>query len=203
MTQKKRKPMTCPHCGGEVRRPNKPRDLGLFLHALCYRVPVHVQEITPEIIEAVRKHCKMTPKRLEELKGPDYIRFWEYMEDRRERRRKWMEETGEVPAYGWTPKKPGEQDRGNAVLSMHLHRMCAAKIKKHLKEKPEKYEDIITNTFNEAKKFKGVRRMQAMNRVLNMLNQKHKIERGEPLKQEDLLNIYETLGPGRKRKRRK
>ena len=48
----------------------KPRDLGLLLHALTYRVPVE-DKITKKWIETARKHCKVKPERLVVFQGED------------------------------------------------------------------------------------------------------------------------------------
>jgi hypothetical protein len=73
----------CPHCGKEIPRlPVKPRDLGLLLNVLLYRVPVE-KEISEEWIEVARQHCRMKPERLAEVRAGLHARHWPRMIERR------------------------------------------------------------------------------------------------------------------------
>ena len=199
---KVKNPRICPHCNKPIKRPPKPRDLGLLLHALCYRVPVHLEEITPEIIETFRKHCKMSPERLQELQGPDYERFWTYMQERRSRRLEYMMKSGEVPAYGWTPPKDNDPDRGRAVLAMHLHRVCAAKVRKHIKQGSKVYDERIAHAWDQSRRLKGVARIQGLNEILMMIHLKNKAGNDESLSTSEMLELNRTLGSGLERVRR-
>lgn len=194
-------PKLCPHCGKPIRRPTKPRDLGMLLHALCYRVPVHM-DITPDVIEVARKHCHMTAGRVKEMQGPDYARFWDYMLDRRKRRREYFQETGEIPPPGWTPRKKGEPDRGKAVLAMTLHRTCVARMKKHIRAGSTVYDDRITQHFEKARKLRGPAKMNAYQEVLTMIHLHTKLAAGKPLNTHEMLYLDEKLGTGLKRARR-
>ena len=59
----------CPACHATLTPlPTKPRDLGLLLNVLTYRVPIEAP-ITGAWIEKARKHCRMPPERLAELQA--------------------------------------------------------------------------------------------------------------------------------------
>jgi hypothetical protein len=159
-------------------------------------------EITPEVIEVARKHCHMTAGRVKEMQGPDYIRFWDYMYDRRKRRIQYFRETGEVPRQGWTPPKKGEPDRSNAVVAMGLHRQCVAKMKKKIQAGSTVYDDRITQHFEKARRLNGPAKVNAYNEVLAMIHLHTKLATGKPLNIHEMLFLDEKLGTGLKRARR-
>ena len=94
----------------EGPKPPKPRDLGLVLWCLLYRVPVE-KEITEQWIEVARKHCRMSPDRLLDLRtDPVHSRHWDRLEAKREARLAYYQKHGELPPKG-SPLLPGEPDR--------------------------------------------------------------------------------------------
>jgi len=179
MTKKEVKPIICPHCGKPIRKVKKPRDLGLLLHALTYRVPVE-QEITEAWIETARKHCRMKPERLAEIQGKDHARFWRYMEDKRTRRLAWLKDTGEMPPYGWTPPRPGEPDHTNAVHAMRVYRKTVAKLKAKQRRNPNAQSQKLFNRYLATRKIRSTpRRLEALNDVEARLVLQWKIESGD------------------------
>jgi hypothetical protein len=106
---------------------SKPRDLGLLLWCLLYRVPVE-SPITEQWIEVARGHCKLAPERLAELRAEPYTKLWERMEQKRARRLAYFQAHGIVPR-SWTPLAPGEQDRTIQVQRMKLYWKTRAKRK--------------------------------------------------------------------------
>jgi uncharacterized protein YecA (UPF0149 family) len=182
------RPIICPHCGKPIRKAKKPRDLGLLLHALTYRVPVE-QEITEAWIETARKHCKMKPERLKELRGEAFERFWRYMEDKRARRVAWLKDTGEIPPYGWTPPRPGEPDHTKAVQAMKVYRKSVAKLKAKQRRRPDAQSEKLMNRYLETKRIRSTsRKLEALNDVGARLVLQSKIESGEVT-----LEDYRTL----------
>ena len=157
----------------------KPRDLGLLLHALTYRVPVE-DKITKKWISTARKHCKVKPERLAVLQGKDYKRFWGYMEDRRARRLAWLKETGEMPPYGWTPLKDGEPDHTNAVTAMKIYRKTVAKLKAKQRRNPDAQTDKLFNRYIATRKLRSAsKKLEALNDVEARLILQWKVESGE------------------------
>jgi len=179
MTKKAIKPVICPHCGKPIRKAAKPRDLGLLLHALTYRVPVE-QKITEDWIETARKHCRMKPERLAEIQGKDHARFWQYMEDKRARRLAWLKDTGDMPPYGWTPPRPGEPDHTNAVHAMKVYRKTVAKLKAKQRRNPNAQSQKLFNRYLATRKIRSTnRRLEALNDVEARLVLQWKIESGD------------------------
>ena len=157
----------------------KPRDLGLLLHALTYRVPVE-DKITKKWIETARKHCKVKPERLAVFQGEDYARFWEYMEDRRGRRLAWLKETGEMPPYGWTPLKDGEPDHTKAVFGMRAYRRSLAKLKAKYRRNPDSKSDQLCKRYLATQKIRSPsKKLEALNDVQARLVLQWKIQSGD------------------------
>jgi len=112
---------TCPHCGKEIARlPRNPRDLGLLLHMLTYRVTAD-KEICEGWIEAARVHCKRTPERLAVLRSGDHARHWPRMLARRAARRANLKAYGEFPPR-WKGLLPGEPDRQAQLAGLTRYR---------------------------------------------------------------------------------
>lgn len=175
----KPKPILCPHCGKPIRKAPKPRDLGLLLHALTYRVPVE-ETITEAWIECTRKHSKMKSERLKELRSAAYERFWRYMYDKRDRRLAWFNEEGEIPPYGWTPPKSGEQDHYNAIEGMRIYRKRVAKLKAKLARNPEFQKDKLLNRYFATKRKRSPsRKLAALNDIEARLVLQWEIESGD------------------------
>ncbi len=138
------KPRLCPHCGRETRLTMKPRDLGLLLHALTYRVPVEDQ-ITEEVIENVRQHCHMKPERLAELRSAPHARHWRYLIEKRDRRLAWTKEHGKPPAY--VPLAPGERDHSAAMRGMRVYWKAVRPILAKMKRRPAAQWTKIANRY--------------------------------------------------------
>jgi hypothetical protein len=98
------------------RLARKPRDLGLLLNCLQYRVPVE-ERIDDAWIEAARQHCKMPVERLAELRGPKHARHWRRMLARRKARLRYFKSHGTLPEPG-TPLIRGDIDRRKCVAAM-------------------------------------------------------------------------------------
>jgi len=137
-------PKLCPHCGKPIRQAQKPRDLGLLLHVLTYYFPLE-QEIGEAEIERARQHCKMKQDRLALFQSGPYRRFWEYMEEKRTRRREWAREHGQVPPFGWTPPKEGEPDRTNAIAALKRYRKTLAREKARYRRNPQAQTQKLVN----------------------------------------------------------
>ena len=188
------KPRICRHCGKPIRMEPKPRDLGLLLHALTYRVPVK-DKITKEWIEAARKHCRMNLERLIKLQGEDYKRFWGYMEDRRSRRLAWLKETGEMPPYGWTPLQDCEPDRTKAVIGMRAYRHTLAKLKARYRRNPNSQSDQLYKRYLATQKIRSPsKKLEALNDVQARLLLQSKIESGE-VTMNDYLTLNSAIQP--------
>lgn len=177
--KKKVKPIVCRHCGKEIRLPPKPRDLGLLLHVLTYRVPIR-KTITEDWIETARKHCRMKPERLAALRNKDYERLWSYMEQKRSRRLAFLEEYGEPPPYGWTPPATDEPDHSQALIGMRTYRKTIAKLKAKQKRNPEAQGEKLLNRYLATRKIRSKsRKMAALNDIEARLLIQWKIEQGE------------------------
>ena len=131
----------CPHCGKRIPTlPPCPRDWGLYLNCMTYRVPIDA-EITPEWVEIVRVHCRMKPERLKELRDPKghHARHWERMLLRRAARLEVYQKTGEIPP-SWRGLMPGEQDHLIQLQGHHEYRHTLARVKAKLRNRPEAVE---------------------------------------------------------------
>jgi len=170
----------------------KPRDLGLLLHALTYRVPVE-DKITKKWIETARKHCKVKPERLAVFQGEDYARFWEYMEDRRGRRLAWLKEKGEMPPYGWTPLKDGEPDHTNAVFGMRAYRRTLAKLKAKHRRNPD-FNQLSKRYLATQKIRSPSKKLRALNDVQARLVMQLKIESGD-ITMDDYFTLSSAILP--------
>jgi len=102
----------------------KPRNLGLMLWYLVYRVPV-LDKLTDAWVLKAREHCRMSSERYQKLQDPEYAIHWNRMRGRRQRRLEYYQENGSVPD-GWSPPGPGEPDRSKQVAAMKLHRKLLA-----------------------------------------------------------------------------
>jgi hypothetical protein len=129
-------PRICPHCGRAIQRlAIKPRDLGLLLNALIYRVPIETQ-ITELWIEAARKHCRMKPERLAELRQGDHARHWPRMIERRAARLAFFRTHGKAPSPG-TPLLPGEPGHDSQLAGLRRYRKGGlAKLKAKWRKHP-------------------------------------------------------------------
>ena len=169
----------CRHCGKAIRRTPKPRDLGLFLNVLTYRVPV-TEKITDKWIETIRKHCRMKPERLATLRGEEYSRLWGFAQQKRDRRLAFLKEHGEPPPYGWTPPAPDEPDHSAAVLGMKTYRRTVAQLKAKQRRHPDTQSEKLLNRFLATRKIRSpTRRMEALMDVEARLLIQWKIEQGE------------------------
>ena len=174
-----RNPVVCPHCGKPIRKAPKPRDLGLLLHVLTYRVKVE-SEITEEHIDAARQHCKMSPERLAELRGKDHARFWGYMLEKRALRLEWLNVIGHPPPYGWTPPREGERDNRAGVQAMKAYYKIVAKLKAKMRRNPEAQAQKIFNRYLRSKRLRSdSRKWAALTDVEARLAIKLRIENGE------------------------
>jgi len=157
----KPKPRTCPHCGKDIPNLSKlPRDLGLVLHCLLYRVPVEA-EITEAWIETARKHCKMKPERLAELRTGDHARHWPRMLQRRAARLAYFKQHGELPPR-WAGLLPGEPDHYEQLAGIHRYRKGGlAKMKARLRKHPDTAGDKLTTRYLSAKRIRSAPRKSA------------------------------------------
>src|SRR5215207_7689510 len=116
-----RKHKVCPHCNKEILPwPPKPRDLGLLINVLIYRVPVEA-ELTEAWIEVARKHCRMKPERLAVLRAEPHARYWPRILERRAARLAYFNQHGELPAR-WMPLIAGEPNRAAQIGALHRYR---------------------------------------------------------------------------------
>lgn len=134
----------CPHCGKETRLTPKPRDLGLLLHALVYRVPIEDQ-ITEEWIEITRRHCRMTSERLAELRSAPHARHWRYLVEKRERRLAWAKDHGQAPTY--TPLAPGEHSHAAALRGLRTYWKTIRPILAKMKRRPAAQWTKVANRY--------------------------------------------------------
>jgi hypothetical protein len=150
------------------RQTPKPRDLGLLLWCLLYRVPIE-EKITKRWIEAARKHCRMSPERLTTLRQGMHARHWCRLRERRARRLIYFRKHGEIP-HGWTPPAPGEQDRSKQVQAMRLYWHTRAKAKARIRKRPKAATAKLTNAYFAARRIRSkARRSAAMDMVEMML----------------------------------
>lgn len=191
----KPKPVVCPHCGKAIRKTTKPRDLGLLLNVLLYRVPIEAA-ITPAWIETARKHCRMAQARLAELRGEPYSRFWRYMTDKRARRLAWTQEQGAPPPWGWTPPAPGEPDHNEAVLALRLYWKKVRPILAKLRRRPDAEADKLTNRYLATRKIRSrSRKLAALNDVEARLVMQWNLERGGRVSVRDFLMLQSQMLP--------
>jgi hypothetical protein len=157
----KPKPRTCPHCGKDIPTlPKKPRDLGLLLNVLLYRVPIEA-EITEGWIETARKHCRMKPERLAELRAGFHARHWPRMIERRAARLAYFKQHGELPPR-WAGLLAGEPDHYEQLAGMHRYRKDGlAKMKAQLRRHPDKMGDKLTNRYLATKRIRSAPRKSA------------------------------------------
>lgn len=129
------------------KRPNnpKPRDLGLLLWTLLYRVPVE-EKLTSRWIEAARKHCRMSKERLAALREGEHGRHWKRLHERRTRRLSYFREHGKIPD-GWTPPAPGEQDRSKQVMAMQMYWKTRAKVRAKSRKRPNAVAAKLTTAY--------------------------------------------------------
>jgi len=151
----KPRPRTCPHCGKEIPTlPRKPRDLGLLLNVLLYRVAIDA-EITEPLIEKVRQHCRMKPERLAELRKEPHARFWRLMLQRRAARLAYFREHGELPPR-WMPLLPGDRDHGAAMNGLRRYRKGGlARMKSQLRKHPDKVGQKLSHRYLKAKRIRS------------------------------------------------
>jgi hypothetical protein len=164
------KPRTCPHCGKAILRlPKKPRDLGLLLHVLLYRVPKE-KPITEPWIEVARKHCHMKPERLAELRAEPHARHWRRMEERRAARLAYFKQHGELPPLGM-PLLPGEPDRSAQIDALYRYRKGGlAKLKARMRKRPEADRAKLANRFAAMQRIRSPsRRLAALDDVVARL----------------------------------
>lgn len=154
----------CPTSGSKYKkRQHKPRDLGLLLWCLLYRVPIDA-EITPQWIEVARKHCKMSPDRLNEVKeDPALQHHWERMDAKRAARRRYFKKHGEAPPKGY-PLLPGEPDRTVQVMALQEYWQTVAKLKARNRKKPNAQDKKLLN------RYRAIRRLQSSHSKLEALN---------------------------------
>jgi hypothetical protein len=106
--------------------PNRaPRDFGLVLWCLVHRIKVQIEELTPEMIEAVREHCKMSPERFA-LCRERHPEAWANMLARRARRRRWWSEHGRIDP-GWTPPDPSRPHTKSNPAPLLIYNVDGAK----------------------------------------------------------------------------
>ena len=140
------KPKLCRHCGKILRLLAMPRDLGLLLNVLLYRVPIDA-EIGEAWIDKARQHCRMKPERLAELRAGDHARHWPRMIARRAARLAYFKQHGELPPR-WMALLPGERDHVNALAGIHRYRKGGlAKLKAKLRKHPETASIKLTNRY--------------------------------------------------------
>ena len=192
----KPKPRTCPHCGKDIPPlPKKPRDLGLLLNVLLYRVPIEA-EITEAWIETARKHCRMKPERLAELRAGPHARHWRNMADKRARRLAWKQEQGTPPPWGWTPPAPGEPDHEEAVLALRLYWKKVRPVLAKLKRRPNAQRDKLTNRYLATRKIRSrSRKLAALNDVEARLVMQWNLERGGRVSVRDFLALRSQMLP--------
>ncbi len=141
------------------RQPPKPRDLGLLLWTLLYRVPVE-EKLTNRWIEAGRQRCRMSRERLASLREGAHARHWKRLHERRARRLSYFREHGEIPD-GWTPPAPGEQDRSKQVLAMQLYWKTRAKVRAKSRKRPNAVAAKLTTAYRALSRIRSKARRQA------------------------------------------
>jgi hypothetical protein len=147
MTEPK-KPKLCPHCGKDTRLTPKPRDLGLLLHLLVFRVPIE-EQITEAWIEIARKHCRMTPERLAVLRAEPHARHWHSLTEKRQRRLDWAKaHNGQAPAF--IPPAPGERDHRSAVIGMRTYWKKVRPMISKMKKRPAAQWTKLANRYETA-----------------------------------------------------
>jgi hypothetical protein len=152
---------TCPHCGKTIPKlPIKPRDLGLLLHWLVYSVPCDAT-ITENLIQAARKHCRMTPERLAVLRAEPHARHWPRMHVRRAARLTFFRQNGRPPLPGM-PLLPGEPARFRAMDGYYRYRKGGlAKLKARLRKHPNGSYEKLANLYLRTKRLKSPSRKSA------------------------------------------
>jgi hypothetical protein len=140
--------------------PPKPRDLGLLINVLIYRVPIGA-ELTEAWIEVARKHCRMKPERLAELRAEPHARYWPRILERRAGRLAYFKLHGELPGR-WLPLLPGEPNRVAQLLAFHKYRKGGlAKLKARLRKHPESAEAKLNNRYQATKRIRSRKRKGA------------------------------------------
>jgi hypothetical protein len=140
--------------------PKKPRDLGLLLNVLLYRVPIEA-EITEAWIETARKHCRMKPERLAELRAGPHARHWPRMIERRAARLAYFKQHGKLPPR-WAGLLPGEPDHIEQLDGAHRYRKGGlAKMKARLRKHPDATGDKLTNRYLATKRIRSAPRKSA------------------------------------------
>ncbi len=122
--------------------PDKPRDWGLFCHAVVYRIPPE-ESVTPEWVEAIRAHCKMRPERLAELMEPPHDRFWHRALLRRAARLRYRQLHGCWPEPG-VPLIPTDKGHAKRVAALVNYRknVAPARRKAERAERREKADEM-------------------------------------------------------------
>ena len=143
------------------KRPNnpKPRDLGLLLWTLLYRVPIE-EKLTSRWIEAARKHCRMSKERLAALREGAHTRHWRRLRERRARRLSYFREHGRIPD-GWTPPVPGEQDRSKQVMAMQMYWKTRAKVRAKSRKRPNAVAAKLTTAYRSLARIRSKARRRA------------------------------------------
>lgn len=166
----KPRPRTCPHCGKEIPLLTKlPRDLGLLVHFLMYRVPVEA-EITEAWIEIARKHCRMKPERLANLRAGDHARHWPRMLERRAARLAYFKAHGDLPPR-WLGLLPGEPNHYSQLVGLRRYRKGGlAKLKSRLRKHPDTAGAKLTNRYLATRRLRSTtRKSTALDDVLARL----------------------------------
>lgn len=163
-------PRLCPHCGKAIPKlVRKPRDLGLLLNALIYRVPVD-SEITEGWIQKAREHCRMKPERLAELRSEAHSRHWPRMLERRAARLAYFKQHGKLPPR-WMPLLPGEPNRTAQLQGFYRYRKGGlAKLKARMRKRPDAASVKLHNRHLATRRIRSEsRRMQALDACLAQL----------------------------------
>jgi hypothetical protein len=117
-----------------------------MLNVLIYRVPIEA-EITEAWIETVRKHCRMKPERLAELRAGPHARHWPRMLERRAARMTYFKEHGELPPR-WAGPLPGESDHVAQLGGARRYRKDGlAKMKARLRKRPDTTGEKLRNRY--------------------------------------------------------
>lgn len=184
----------CPNCGKPIPRlPTKPRDLGLLLHTLTFRVPVE-EPINEAWIETARRHCHMSVSRLAELRAEPHTRHWRYMAEKRARRLAWMQEHGIPPPYGWTPPVPGIPEHTRAVVAMRLYWKKVRPIIAKLKRRPDAQRAKMLNRYLATRNIRSrSRRLGALNDVEARLVMQWDLEHGGRMSVRDFLALQGNM----------
>jgi hypothetical protein len=169
---------TCPHCGKVIPTlAKKPRDLGLLLNVLLYRVP-HEQEITEAWVEKARAHCRMKPERLAELRAGDHARHWPRMLARRAARLAYFKEHGKLPPR-WAPLLAGEREHVEQMDAFRRYRKGGlARLKARMRKRPASTADKLNNRYLATKRLRNPARKSealddAMARLVSQLRAQH------------------------------